>query len=136
MRSLDYCDKAYRIFWFILAFCIGFIPLNAQRSEADYSELINLELQGRREVTVTSGRVDILTDTHAFEVEWANKWKHAIGQALWYGLQTTTKPGIVLIMRDNNDYKYYIQLNTALEYAGLQDRIEVLLYPRDFSPEE
>ena len=29
-----------------------------------------------------NGRVDIVTDEYAIEVEWANNWKHSIGQAL------------------------------------------------------
>ncbi|MGK0363912.1 MAG: hypothetical protein ACI85O_000966 [Saprospiraceae bacterium] len=94
--------------------------------------MINEELQGQTEYSVTSGRVDILTETHAIEVERAHKWKQSIGQALWYGLQTSKEPGIILIIEQGSDYKYFIQLNTALEYAGLVDKIKVWQYPQDF----
>jgi hypothetical protein len=40
------------------------------------------------EVTVPNGRVDIVGKHYATEVEFADKWKQAIGQALWYALQT------------------------------------------------
>lgn len=117
---------------FLMQFHFLFSGLFAQSSEADYAILIHAKTGGQREVTVPSGRVDILTDTHAYEIEWANKWKHAIGQALWYALQTNTKPAIVLIMREEKEYKYYIQLNSALDYAELTDNVDVFLYPRDF----
>ena len=73
-----------------------------------------------------------MTEEYAFEVEWANKWKHSIGQSIWYGLQTNKKPGIILLMRSKEDYKYFIQLNTALNYANLSDQVKVYLFPNDF----
>ena len=117
----------------ILLFLLIPTFLTAQKiSEAQYTRMINEKLQGKMEYSVTSGRVDILTETHAIEVERANKWKQAIGQSLWYGLQTTKKPGIILIIEKDSDYKYFIQLNTALDYAGLTDKIEVWQFPQDF----
>jgi len=122
----------YKIFLFLNIVLFSF-TLNAQNlSENEYSDLINQYFQGEQEVTVQSGRVDILTDEYALEVEFANKWKNSIGQALWYGQQTGKQPGIVLILKSKNDYKYFIQLNTALDYAGLGEKIKVWIYPNDF----
>ncbi|GGF27359.1 hypothetical protein [Echinicola rosea] len=118
-----------------LLFVFAFSSILAQTKkwkEKDYADTIQTLIGGEREYAVQSGRVDLLTDEHAFEVEWANKWKDAIGQSLWYGLQTNRKPGIVLILRSKKDYKYYIQLNSALSYAKLQDEIAVYIYPEDF----
>ena len=36
-------------------------------------------------------RCDILTDTHAIEVDFANKWAQAIGQSLNHAMQTGKK---------------------------------------------
>ena len=36
--------------------------------------------------TFDGSRVDILTETHAWEVEWIKKWPEAIGQALYLSL--------------------------------------------------
>ena len=117
----------------ILLFTLIPIFLSAQKiSEAQYIRMINEGLQGQTEYKVTSGRIDILTETHAIEVERANKWKQSIGQALWYGLQTTNKPAIILIIEESSDYKYFIQLNTALDYAGLTEKIKVWQFPQDF----
>ncbi|QDH80619.1 hypothetical protein FKX85_16855 [Echinicola soli] len=122
------------LFSFIL-FVISLSSALAQAKnwkEKDYADAIQELIGGEREYAVQSGRVDLLTEERAFEVEWANKWKNAIGQSLWYGLQTNRKPGIILILRSRKDYKYYIQLNSALNYAKLQDEIVVYIYPDDF----
>ncbi|MBU4231741.1 MAG: hypothetical protein L6277_15050 [Desulfobacterales bacterium] len=55
-------------------------------------------------------RCDCLTETHAIEFDFGPKWAEAIGQALYYGLQTGKKPGIVLIMENEGDYKYWLKL--------------------------
>ncbi len=118
---------------FILCLLLCAFSATAQKiSEARYTDLINETFIGEREYKVESGRVDILTETYAIEVERAYNWKQSIGQALWYALQTNKTPGIVLILEKNSDYKYFIQLNTALEYAGLQDRVKVWQFPQDF----
>jgi hypothetical protein len=101
-------------------------------NENEHADFIQALIGGEREHSVESGRIDLLTDEYAFEIEWANKWKDAIGQAIWYGLQTNKKPGIILLLKSKENYKYYIQLNSALTYANLNERIVVFLYPNDF----
>ena len=119
-----------KLLLFLLTFWV--LGVQAQQTESDYVRLIQGELGGEREVAVTSGFVDLLTDKLAIEVDFASKWKEAVGQSLWYGLQTNRKPAIVLIKRKKTDQKYVIQLGSALSYAGLSDRIEVLVWPDDF----
>ena len=43
-------------------------------------------------------RVDCLTDTHAVEFDFANKWHESIGQALHYSVMTGKRAKIVLIL--------------------------------------
>ncbi len=103
------------------------------QNEAWYIESINQShFKGRTEVSMTGGRADIVDDNYAIEVEFANKWKDAIGQSLWYGLQLERQPGIVLIMKTIQDRKYGIMLQSAIDYAGLTDKIRVWFYPEDF----
>lgn len=66
-------------------------------------------------------RVDCLTETHAIEVEFAPKWKEAIGQALYYSIKTNRKPGIVIV-RENpeNDAKYIKRLRIVSEEYGIE----------------
>jgi len=103
----------------------------SQTYESDFVNLIQKELGGEREVSVTSGYVDLLTDEYAIEVEFANKWKQAIGQALWYGLQTNKRPAIVLIKKSLRDQKYVNQLFSALNYGALDHKLKVWVWPDD-----
>ena len=45
-------------------------------------------------------RVDCLTDTHAVEFDFANKWHESIGQALHYSVMTGKRAKVVLILDD------------------------------------
>lgn len=110
-----------------------YITAAGQQYERDFTNHIQQLIGGEREVVVEGGRIDLLNDSVAYEVEWAPNWKEAVGQSLWYGLQTNRKPGIILLIRSQSEYKYLIQLNTALMYGGLDKKISVLAYPQDFS---
>ncbi len=123
------------IIWIVLI--ITFFPSDGYGQsdkwlEKDYANYIQHLIGGQREYSVESGRVDLLTDEFAYEIEWANKWKESIGQSIWYALQTNKKPAIILLIRSESDYKYFIQLNSALEYANLKNQITVYLFPNDF----
>lgn len=80
-------------------------------NEVYYAEKIKDEITGgvTEAVLHDRTRVDILTETHAYEVDWAKSGKHfeAIGQALYYAIVTEKKPGIYLLVKDRNtDMKY------------------------------
>ncbi|MDB4370251.1 hypothetical protein N9Z23_03065, partial [Akkermansiaceae bacterium] len=48
-----------------------------------------LQNNGKTEVRLPGGiRCNVETPTHAFEIEWANKWYERFGQSLWYGFHT------------------------------------------------
>lgn len=64
-------------------------------------------------------RCDCVTPTHAIEFDFGKKWAEAIGQSLYYALQTGKKPGIVLILETPADYKYWIRLNTVIDQFSL-----------------
>ncbi|WP_020208255.1 hypothetical protein [Gilvimarinus chinensis] len=89
----------------------------ASKSEADYQQEW---CKGETEVVMPDrSRADCVTDRYAIEVEFANKWKDGIGQALNYAFQTNKKAGIALILRDKGDYRYWIQLNSVIDYYDL-----------------
>lgn len=102
------------------------------QNEAYFIDRITAKLGGQQEVKVENGRVDIVTSEYAIEVEWAEKWKHSIGQCLWYALQTNKKPGIILIIKTTEDRKHGIRLQSAIDFAGLTDKVKVWFYPEDF----
>jgi len=61
------------------------LPLFGKQSERYYQEKFAKEIGGQVEVVMKDGtRYDILTSTHAIEVDFAKKWAEAIGQSLNY----------------------------------------------------
>ena len=64
-------------------------------------------------------RCDCVTATHAVEFDFGSKWTEAVGQSIYYSLQTKKKAGIVLILEAVKDRKYWIRLNTIIEYYDL-----------------
>lgn len=79
--------------------------------------LWELDPERHTEVPTPDGsRIDLLTNTHAYEVDWAEKWAEGVGQSLYYGLVTERKPGLLLIIKDRDrDRKYYLR---ALSVCG------------------
>lgn len=76
--------------------------------------------RGKQEARMPDGtRCDCLTATHAIEFDFGPKWDEAIGQSLNYALQTNKRAGIVLILRSEKDYRYWIRLNTVIDYHKL-----------------
>lgn len=64
-------------------------------------------------------RVDCLTDTHAIEFDFGSKWAEAIGQSLYYSLQTGKRAGIVLIIEQPAHRKHWIRLNSTIDHFKL-----------------
>lgn len=83
----------------------GYLPNNTQLHEKDY---VHAYCKGEEEhVLPDKTRIDCLTTTHACEFDWAKKWYEGFTQALWYAHNTGKKPCLVLILKSQQDYKYY-----------------------------
>jgi hypothetical protein len=85
------------------------------------------EYGGKSEVVLADGtRCDCIATIdgvdYAIEVGSGRKWTEAIGQALHYASLTKKTPGIALILEDEKEYKYFLQLNTTLQYHQLDVR--------------
>lgn len=105
------------------------------QKEADYINILAQHLNAKKEVRMYGGRADLVTSTHAIEVERAKNWKNSVGQCLWYAQQLNLRPGVILIMSDKKDFKYVQMLQSTLNYAGLEDRVALWVYPIDFPKE-
>ena len=73
-------------------------------SERDFREAFNrvyFKGKAKMEVPVRYGRVDLLTDEYAIEVDRLEKFHEAIGQALHYAKETGKKPGIAIFIVDH-----------------------------------
>ena len=64
-------------------------------------------------------RCDCLTATNAVELDFGPKWAEAIGQSLYYALQTGKKAGVVLILEKKSDRKFWLRLNSTIEHFNL-----------------
>lgn len=64
-------------------------------------------------------KCDCMTDEYVVEVEYANKWKNAIGKSLHYALQTGKRSMIVLITENPRGEIYYKQLKMLISYFSL-----------------
>jgi hypothetical protein len=97
-------------------------PVAAKRihPEKHYQQLWCQQQRGRAEVSLPDKtRCDCLTETHAIEFDFGDKWAEAIGQALYYSVQTGKKPGIVLILEKKEDYPCWIRLNSVIRHFDL-----------------
>jgi len=84
-------------------------------AEADYTKIWCSQQKGMREVKLADAtRCDCITTTHAIEVDYAKKFYEAIGQSLHYSIMTGKVPGILLLIRDNNDNIYLARLKKII----------------------
>jgi len=91
-----------------------------EHPEKWYQEQWCAKHEGQEEVMMPDGtRCDCLTDTHAIEFDFGEKWAEAIGQSSYYALQTGKRPGIVLILETVKERKYWLRLSSAIEHFGL-----------------
>lgn len=69
--------------------------------------------------------VDCISDTHAIEVDFTNKWAEAIGQSLQYASALRRLPGIILICRSESDpslclkHRYLIEQTMSYWRVGM-----------------
>ena len=106
----------------LLTLLIFSLPVQAKRmyNEAYYQELWCTEQKGQMEYVLPDfTRVDCLTEDHAIEFDFANKWAESIGQALHYGMMTGKKPGIVLIIEKPKQFVYYNRIVPLCEKYGI-----------------
>ena len=106
---------------FILIFFLS-LSSKALEKEKYYSEMYCEELSGKVNHTLADkSKVDCLTDTHAYEVDWADGMKvyEAIGQSLYYASQTNKKPGIILLIRRNNSEKHIRKVKEVINFFEL-----------------
>jgi len=88
--------------------------------EKYYQEKWCSENKGQAEVVLPDKtRADCITSTHAVEHDFGPKWAEAIGQSLYYSLQTGKRAGIALILETPADRKYWIRLNSTIEHFKL-----------------
>lgn len=89
---------------------LGYTHVHHKHNEASYQQAWSKAHDGVMEYENRDfTRVDCLTDTHAVEFDFANKWHEAIGQALHYGVMTGKRPMVVLILDEPDTQMVYFK---------------------------
>jgi hypothetical protein len=108
-----------------------------ERFEKDWQAAFAAVAAGQTEVPVRNGRVDVVTATHAIEVDWLHKWHEGIGQALDYSLKTGKPPGLALIVRPDRSRHAVRDAARLADVRALAARHGIrlfLLYETDTCP--
>jgi len=117
---------------FLLVFLFSSTTLHAahSRNERSYQDEWCTKHNGQSEVVLPDKtRCDCMLTDHAIEFDFGPKFYEAIGQSLYYSLQTGKKSGIVLILEEQDDYKYWIRLNSIIEHFKLPiDTWNIIVY--------
>lgn len=105
---------------FILALLFVFTYAKHLHKERMYQEVFCSKVHGQLEYRLPDRtRVDCLTNTYAFEVDFGRKAFEAIGQALYYSKMTGKKPGIVLIQETKSDNRYIGRIKKLAKDYGI-----------------
>lgn len=89
--------------------------------ESYYADIFCAKMQGKVEYVLSDRtRVDCLSDTHAWEVDFAEKWAESIGQSLHYSHMTGKKAGVYLIIENYKDYIYLDRLKVLAEKYDIE----------------
>lgn len=65
--------------------------------ESVWRDALAKQWNGRTEVRIEGGRIDVLTDTLAIEIDWQHKWHEGLGQAIHYA-DATGKTGVLALI--------------------------------------
>lgn len=101
-----------------------------EQNEAFYQDHFCERVNGRTEYVLTDlARVDCLTLTHAWEVDFASKWAEGIGQALYYASMTKRMAGLVIIVEDaSRDERYLRRIDRTIEHYGFHMSVVVVTW--------
>ena len=88
----------------------GFKYVIHYHSESSYQHAWCFKHNGTEEFeNIDKTRIDCLTDTHAIEFDFANKWAESIGQALHYSRMSGKKAKVVLILENPKKQMVYFK---------------------------
>ena len=99
--------------------------------EKDYQAAWCNQHGGQTEVVLPDKtRIDCLTDLYAIEFDFGKKWAESFGQAEYYGLMKNRRPGIVIILETDADYRGLERLLAIIGTSKAPPRVWVIR-PKD-----
>jgi len=95
----------------LLVFSLTTFSQTRQR-ETYYQQKFAEIVKGEREVVLEDRtRIDIVTDTHVIEVDFAEKWAESIGQSLHYqGMLSDKTAGVLLVIDIEKEVRFLERL--------------------------
>lgn len=111
-----------------LATLLLFISTSVEaKTEDEYNRAWCPTVDGGTEyILLDRTRVDCITDTHAWEMDFAAKWYEGLGQSLHYARITGLKPGLVLILKTDRDYRHVVAALKVIAHWELPIDVEVV----------
>ena len=106
----------------VILFLTTLASLHAARLHPERWHQMQWQAQHGGEIEVTlpdKTRCDWVGEEFAIEFDFADKWAEAIAQSLHYALVTGKKAGIVLIVENAGELRYWIRLNRVVENYNL-----------------
>jgi len=104
------------------------LQVEAIENEDYYNRQFCSDVSGQAEYRLPDrSRIDCLTDTHAYEADWADGLKvyESIGQSLYYAAETGKKPGILLLIRKKNSDKHIRKVKRVIENWSLPIKLVI-----------
>lgn len=73
------------------------LPVSQESNEKDWNEALTKQIGGISEVPIAYGRVDVMTEVYAIEIDFIQKWHEGLGQAIHYG-EAAKKIGVLALI--------------------------------------
>jgi hypothetical protein len=104
------------------------LELDTDLNEASWRDSLAASLKGDGEVRIEGGRIDVLTDEWAVEVDRLHRWHEGLGQALHYS-DASGREGVLALMMDvQHPDDLHVKTLRTLELVDRQcTRLEVRL---------
>jgi len=101
--------------------------------EALWRDALAAKLNGKTEVKIEGGRIDVVTSNCVIEVDWPEKWHEGLGQALHYA-DTTGKQGVLALISysqglENLQSKSRERFNMVEKECRLHGLRLIILFP-------
>lgn len=74
-----------------------YLQVEVDTRESSWRDALATHLEGEQEIAIEAGRIDVLTDQWAIEVDWINKWHEGLGQSLHYA-DATSRQGVLALI--------------------------------------
>jgi hypothetical protein len=103
---------------FVLAMAPSVVSAEHQHAKRWYQERWCAKNFGMEQAQV-SKIYDCVTQDHVIEFDYAEQWYEAIGESLYYAMQTGKRAGIVLILEEESDLRHWVKLTETIRHYDL-----------------